>query len=78
MTHYKRRHAKRTRGCCSMCACRGHDMGVRNKRLETIQELRAPTVAEFAEPAMSEPVPEDFPLQDEYCQARGTRPCLGA
>lgn len=47
MAHHKRRHRKPFKGCCGMCACRDHDMGVRNKRALTPQELRAARVDEF-------------------------------
>lgn len=41
MMHYKNRRPKRYKGCCAMCACRDHVMGLRNKRAPKPSDLRA-------------------------------------
>lgn len=38
--NYKNSKPKKFKGCCSQCACRDHDMGLRNKRALSLQELR--------------------------------------
>lgn len=40
MAHYKNRRPKRITGCCTSCSGRGHDLGLRTKRLPSIQERR--------------------------------------
>lgn len=45
MTHHKFRKKRRKngiKGCCVLCASRTRLSGLRNKRLPTIQELKAP------------------------------------
>lgn len=41
--HFKRRERRQggIKGCCAMCASRGHDGGLRNKRIPTAQERAA-------------------------------------
>lgn len=46
--HYKRRKRRKAgvKGCCTMCAMRTRRGGLRNQRLPSIQERRAPKVSD--------------------------------
>lgn len=46
MAHHKNRKPKGFKGHCWMCAPKDHELGVRNKRVRTLQELVAPAVEE--------------------------------
>jgi hypothetical protein len=41
MANFKNNKPKKYKGCCSMCACKDHYLGVRNKRRLTIQEEKS-------------------------------------
>lgn len=50
MTHHKFRKKRRKngiKGCCCLCASRTRLSGLRNKRLPTVQELKAPKKGEW-------------------------------
>lgn len=52
MTHHKFRKKRRKngiKGCCVLCASRTRLSGLRNKRLPTIQELKAPKKEEWVD-----------------------------